>query len=357
MKKQLSIITSAVILSTSFAYAESENVNEAFKNGSVSGDLSAYTQQVDDGTSKSGFSSATFGLNYETGSVNGFSAQAGFRANHELSSKNDGDYNGEFANNALMTLANIKYSNNIATIIAGRQEIDLEWIGDYNDALLAKLTPMDNLEITAAFARRQAAAGVDESTDFEKIGEDGVYLIDAKFEALKGLVLNPYFYEAKDVASYYGLKATFDNDMFGLTGHYAQSNEDDNSIKDASIYNLEARTSVANLDLALGYIKTDEDISSIATAGDNIDPTEEIGDSVYATDSKTIYASAGYTIADIELSAGYAQAKYSNNKDKEFVVGAGYSFVENLSAEVLYVDYEIADVDQSKVAATLTYEF
>ncbi|MGB1227579.1 MAG: hypothetical protein ACPG9K_06760 [Poseidonibacter sp.] len=115
MKKQLSIITSAVILSTSFAYADTQNINEAFKNGTVSGDLSVHTQEVDNGTSKSGFSSATFGLNYETASLNGFSAQAGFRANHELTSKNDGDYDSEFANNALMTLANIKYANDLPT--------------------------------------------------------------------------------------------------------------------------------------------------------------------------------------------------------------------------------------------------
>ena len=355
MKKQLSIITSAVILSTSFAHADAQNINEAFKNGTVSGDLSAHTQEVDDGTSKSGFSSATFGLNYETASVNGFSAQAGFRANHELTSKNDGDYDGEFANNALMTLANIKYANDLISVTAGRQEIDLEWIGDYNDAILASITPMNNLEITAAFARRQAAAGVDESGNFEKIGEDGVYLLDAKFEAVKGLVFNPYFYDAKDVASYYGLKTTFDTDTFGLTAHYATSNEDDNAMKDASIYNLEARTAIADLELGLGYIKTNEDISSIAIAGDNIDPTEEIG--AYESDAKTTYANAAYTIADIDLSAAYAQTKYSNNKDKEIVLTAGYSFVDNLSAEVLYVDYEIADVDQSKVAATLTYEF
>lgn len=359
MNKKLSIITSAVVLSSSFAYADSSSINEAFTNAKVSGDISAYTQEVDNGTSKSGFSSASFGLNYETDSINGFSAQAGFRGNHELTSKNDGDYDSEFENNAVMNLANIKYSNNLVTIIAGRQEIDLEWIGDYNDAVVAAITPIDNLEITAAFARRQAAIAVDESREFTKLGEDGVYLLDAKYEVINGLVINPYYYELKDVANYYGIKTDFDTDMFGITGHYSQSNEDDNTKKDGSILNLEVRTTISDMSLALGYIKTDKDggIGSMAEAGDNIDPTEEIGDSVYETDAETIYAGVGYTIADIELKAGYAQAKYANNKDKELVLGAGYTFIENLSAELLYVDYEVADIDKSKLAATLTYAF
>ena len=59
----------------------------------------------------------------------------------------------------------------------------------------------------------------------------------------------------------------------------------------------------------------------------------------------------------IDLSAGYAQTKYASNKDKELVLAAGYTFVESLSSEVLYVDYEVADDDKSKVAATLTYSF
>lgn len=359
MTKKLSIITSAVILSTSLAYADVNNVNDAFANGKVSGDISLHTQRTDDGTDKAGFTAATLGLNYETASLNGFSAQAGFRGNHELTSKNDGDYDGEFANKSLMTLANLKYSNESVTVVAGRQEIDLEWIGDYNDAVVVAITPMDNLEITAAYSRRQAAAGVDESGDFEVIGEDGAYVIDAKFEAIKGLTFNPYYYEAKDVASYYGLKADLETDIVGLTAHYAASSEDDSAIEDGSILNLEARTSIADLELAIGYIKTDKDggIGSIASAGDNIDPTEEIGDAVYEADSKTIYANAGYTVSDLELSVAYAKTDYANNDAKELVLAAAYPIVENLTAEVLYVDYEVNDDDKSKLAATLTYEF
>jgi hypothetical protein len=357
MTKKLSIITSAVLLSTSLVYADANNINDAFAKGKVSGDISLHTQQTDDGTSKAGFSAATLGLNYETASVNGFSAQAGFRGNHELTSKNAADYDGAFANKSVMTLANIKYSNDTVSVIAGRQEIDLEWIGDYNDAVVATITPIDNLEITAAYARRQAAAGPDESTNFEKLGSDGAYVLDAKYEAIKGLTFNPYYYSINDTANFYGLKTDFNTDTFGVTAHYAASSED--TMADGSILNLEARTNISDLELAIGYIKTDKDVGvgSIATAGDNIDPTEEIGDSVYAADSKTIYANAGYTISDLELSVGYAQADNAGNKDKEMVIGAAYPIVENLSAELLYVDYEVANIDQSKIAATLTYEF
>lgn len=364
MKKQLSIITSAILLSTSTVYADSYSVEEAFKNGQVSGDISAHYQKTDKTDEKdSGFSAATIGLNYKTDSINGFALEAGFRANHQLTEEENGDYEGEFKNNSLMTLANISYSNEMITVIAGRQEIDLEWIGDYNEAIVAALTPSENITMVAAYSTRQAASGVDESGDFEDITDDGAYVLDAKYEALEGLVINPYFYSAKDAVDFYGLKTDFDSDMFGLTAHYAKSStdkilkdEDGNHIEDGSVKHFEARTSLVGVDLALGYINTNKKgIGAMDSFGDNIDPTEELGAYDY---EDTYYGAIAYTIADVELSALYAQGEKTSIKDKEITLGAGYSFTDNLSAEILYTDLSLeSNKDYSKLAATVSYAF
>ncbi len=363
MKKQLSIITSAVILSTTAAYADSNSVEEAFKNGKVSGDVSVHYQKTSTKNDvDAGFSAASVGVNYKTDSINGFSVEAGFRANHELSEEENGNFTGEFANDAVMNLANISYENEMLSVTAGRQEIDLEWIGDYNEAIVAAITPIENLTIVAAYSTRQAAIGVDESAKFADVTEDGAFVLDAKYEAIEGLVLNPYFYSAENVSNFYGLKTDYDTDMFGLTAHYAGSSEDAASgKKDGSIMAFEARTAIAGFDLAAGYVAVDkEGIGSINAFGDNIDPTEELGDYVYGDDAKTVYASVAYTIADVELAALYAHADSdtTNKTDKEVTIGAAYAFSDNLSAEVLYSDLSLESAnDFNKLAATVTYAF
>lgn len=363
MKKKLSILTSALVLSSSAVYAESNSISEAFEKGKVTGDISAHYQNWDNGSGNtdSGFSTPSMGLNFETDSVNGFSATVGFRANTETSEEESGDYAAEMADNASLTQAFVKYENDSIAISAGRQEIDLEWLVDYNDAIVAVLKTIPNTTVTAGWTKRKAEIGADIHEKFEKVNNDkGAYVLDAKYEGIENIVLNPYYYSANDVANFYGLKADFDTDTFGATAHYATSSEKAAGQKDGSIMHFEARTAVSDLELAAGYIKTDKDagVGSISAFGDNIDPSEELGDSIYAADSKTFYATAGYTISEVELSALYAQADFANNKDRELTFAAGYAFTDAVSAEIIYTDLSLdSDVDKSKLVANVVYEF
>jgi len=362
MKKQLSIIASAAVLSTA-AYAESNTISKAFENGKTSGDLSAHYQSWDnDNAADSGFSVGTIGVNYSTDSFSGLTLNTGFRAAHVFTEKEDNDSNDDIAVDSVMNVFNISYANNFGSLTVGRQEIDLEWLGDFNEAAVAAITTIPSTTLVLGYTTRQAVAGNDEISKFADVTKDGAYVVDAKYEGIEGAVLNPYFYSAKDAADFYGFKADYDNDMFGLTGHYAASSEDAASTKkDGSIMAFEARTAFAGVSLSAGYISVDEDgIGSMDSFGDNIDPTEELGDYVYAADAKTIYATAGYTIADVELAALYAQADSdaTNKKDKELTVGAAYSFNDNLSAEVMYTDLSLESADDaSKLVANVTYEF
>ena len=142
MKKQLSIIASALVLTSSAVYADSKNVDEAFKNGTVSGDISIHNQSWDNGTGNkdSGFTAGTIGVNYSTDSVNGISANVGFRAGHKFGEKENDDYKGDFEQNSVMNVANISFSNDVVSVTAGRQEIDLEWLGDFNEAIVVATT-------------------------------------------------------------------------------------------------------------------------------------------------------------------------------------------------------------------------
>lgn len=360
--KKLSIIASALVL-TSAAYA-ANSVDEAFKNGKVSGDISVHHQAWDNGNGNadSGFTAGTFGLNYSTDSFNGFTVNAGLRAAHKFGEEENDNFKGDFEENSTMNVANISYANDMVSVTIGRQEIDLEWLGDFNEAVVVATSAIPNTTLVAGYTTRQAAVGNDELKKFADVTKDGAYVVDAKYEGISNVVLNPYYYSAKDVADFYGIKADFDTDMFGLTGHYATSSEKVAGKEDGSIMHVEARTAFAGLELAAGYVDTDKDAGtgSINAFGDNIDPTEELGDYVYAANTSTMYVTAGYEVAGIGLSALYASADNdtTNKTDKEFTVGAGYGITDSLSAELMYIDLSLeSDTDKNKLVANLTYEF
>ncbi len=372
-RKNLSLITCGLLLSVSSAFAESA-LTKAIKAGTTSGDVSVYhekTSQDDSANADSGFTAGTIGLSYETGSFNGFTAKTSFRAGHEFAEKEEGDYEGDFVKDSIINEIFIKYSNESYSLAVGRQEIDLEWIGDFNEAVIGEVTTLENTIITAGYSHRQAVAGVDEIGEFTELQDsnskniNGVYLLDVKYEGIEGLELNPYYYSASDLANYYGFKATYSNDTFGILGHYAASDEDVTGVKDGSIYQIELSATLGPVNLAVGHIATDKDgnVGSMSTFGDNIDPTEEIGDQVYGDDAETNYGTIGGSISGVDLSLLYASAEYLVGTDKkdidEVSFFVDYAFTDELALSVAFsdVDGETKADDFDKVSATLTYSF
>jgi hypothetical protein len=355
---KISLLASTILLTTNM-YADASSIKDAFAKGTTSGDITAYYENSDiDAGSDVGFSSASMGLGFETDSINGFSAAVGFRAQTEISEKNDGDYDGAYANDAVMHTAAIKYANSDFFISVGRQEIDLEWLGDYNESVVAGITSIPDTTIILGYTDRQAEIAFDTTADFEEITEDGAYVLDVKYSGLENVELNPYFYSAPDVADFYGLKASYDTDMFGLTAHYAASSEDMGS--DGEIYNLEARANIAGLSASLGYIGTDDTAGagSIPAYGDNMNPMDEAG-YTYGADEKTVYGSLSYDFSGLTLTALYATTETAAGDADELNLIGEYSFSEELSAAVVYVGYDDKDNggDFDKVYANITYSF
>lgn len=372
--RKVSLITSAVLLSSTMAMADSNSIKEAFANGKTSGDVTVYGESIDNKNAKdTGLASGSVGLNYETDSFKGFNASLGFRANHKfqevvsLNNANPDDdysYDHSFANSAIMNVAAVKYATDAYFVSVGRQAIDLEWLGDFNEAVVAGITAVPNTTIILGYTDRQAEIGFDVVEDFTDVnGSKGAYVVDVKNTSIENLELNPYFYSAPDVADFYGLKVSYDTDMYGATAHYAKSNED--TQQDGDIYNLEGRLNVSGIAFAAGYIKADKTVGSgnIDTFGDNMSPFED-GNHTYDPDAKTYYGSIGYEIVGVELTALYGQTKYDNagtkDKENELNLSAGYSFTEELSAAIMYVDYNdksAANGDYDKVLANVTYSF
>ncbi|MDY3204083.1 MAG: Opr family porin [Arcobacter sp.] len=365
----ISLVACGLILSSTMAFG-ADTIDAAFKEGKASGSLALYGAKYDlkDGVTDSGYGNGNATVAFETGSFYGLSAKAEFKGNLKLGEVENNDYDSNFANHSLMTEAYIKYAMEGFAISAGRQAIDLEWLGDYNESVVAAITAVPDTTIVLGFANRQAESGIDVSEDFSDInGNKGAYVADIKYTGLQSVEFNPYAYTAPDVADWYGLKTTFTTDYVGGLVHYTASNEDVVNTDDGSMLALELNTTVADLTAAVGYIKTDKDggIGSMAVAGDNYVPFDS-GNAIYLQDARNVYGSLGYTIVGVELGALYGVTTYgsADYKEKELNLTAGYSITESLGTSILFanIDGDEADAtdattDQNYVLASVEYTF
>lgn len=358
--KKISLVAASLVFATGLA-AESD-FHKALTGGEVSGDITLYGEKQSNDTSKdSGFTNGSIGLGYETADFNGFKLALGFRANHDFSEEEDGDF-GDNTKSILHT-ANISYTNAYFGLTVGRQEVGLEWIGDFHEAAVLGIKAIPDTTLTVAYTNRTAVADADAGLEkFDKFAtKEGIYLVDAVYEGVEGLALNAYYYDADKLASWYGLKADYDTDMFGVTVHGATSDEESSS-QDGEIIHFEARTAVSGLSVNAGYISTDKDAGagSMPTLDDNISPFED-GNQVYGADADTAYLGLAYEVSGVELGAIYGQTDFGQFEESELNLTADYGINDNLSVGAIFIDVDAdeknGDEDYNKVTLTLEYTF
>lgn len=362
--KKLSFVASLLLVTSTSIFAESDSIKEAIENGMVSGDVTIFYKNDDGKDEDEGFANASLGLAYQTDSVHGINAKVAFRANQEIYEKEDENYDDEFENDSLLTEAFFQYRDIGTRITLGRQAIDLEWLGDYNEAITVQTNRLiDNTTITLGYVDRQAESEEDESTDFEEINDDGMYVLDVNYEIEEDESgINAYYYSAPDYVDFYGIKAKAEIGMIEATAHYAQSDVDASTgEEDGDILNVELELETSNYEFAVGYIKTDKDggIGLMGEYGDNIDPTEELDDSIYAADSETYYAKVEYAYNDLEVGVVYAQAEHGENddKDKEITLEVEYAFTDSLSTEFVYSNTNMEDSDDDRDVVSLAVQY
>ncbi len=371
MRLQLSLAVLGCLVASSLSADGAEDLKSAFVNGTANGGLIFYGQmQNNSGESRdSGFNMGSVELGYETGSFKGFKGTVGFRSSHKLSEEEDGDFDaaidgiddGYTQVSALMHTANISYINEYFTAKIGRQEIELEWLTDYNEAYVAAITAVPDTIIVVGHSDRKTVADLDAPLEgYEDIGEHGANVLDVKYEGIDGLVLNAYGYNAKDIADWYGARVDYDADMFGITAQYAETSEDEDDADDGAIANAEIRGSYSGFSLNLGYIMTDEDggIGSMDAAGDSINPLED-GNQVYEVDADTVYASIGYEMDNLAVSGMYGQTDYGDDEEDELNIFAQYGINDELIVSALYVDVSAQDGDDdyNSIKFLANYEF
>ncbi|MDR2342711.1 MAG: Opr family porin [Campylobacteraceae bacterium] len=365
MKVKISLAVAA-LLTNSVLFADSTSIADALKNGAVNGEFVFYAKQVNvkDGDNV-GFGSGSFNLGYSTDSFYDVKLSVGSRANHAFWEVNDGDYDGTAK--AVLHTANLAYSHQYFDVVFGRQEINLNWASDFHEALVGVVKVVPDTTIILGYTQRKADVDYDAPLEaFGKLGDSGAFVVDAKWNGVEGLVVNPFVYYANKVATWVGARVDYDKSFsdfsVGSTAQYTQSSEDNG--EDGSLLHLEARGSVIGINAKLGFIQTDKNggIGSINAAGDNVNPFEE-GSQVFETDAQTIYFGASYDVKDFALSGLYGYTKSGNAKFNEFDFVVGYNLNSNLLLEGSFVfgsgdnlgDY--GESDYTKFAIGAVYSF
>jgi hypothetical protein len=361
MRVKISIISACLLAGGSALLADSANIADALKNGKINGEFFIYAEQSDiKGADNEGFGSGSFNLGFTTDSLYGFTFDVGSRANHAFWEIDGGEYTQSAK--AVLHTANIAYSHPHLDVILGRQKIELEWIENYHEALVAVAKGIPYTTITAGYTQRAATADGDQPlSSFAKIGDNGAFVVDAKYEGIQDLVLNPYVYYANDIALWTGAKAAYDGDFgefkIGGTLQYVQSKEDEG--EDGSFLQAEARGTFAGVNAFLGFLKTDKDggAGSITALGDNIDIFED-GEQIFRIDAKTFYLGANGAWNRFKFGGVFGSTEYSGGKMRELDLTIGYDLTDNLNISGAFINGNgEGDNDYNKVTAQAVYSF
>ena len=373
MKKTYISLATVLAFSSSSLIA-AQTLEEAFKSGKVEGHIGVYAQQYDyKHAQKEGFVSGNIALAYETAPLHNFSLGMAAWGDGKLGEKHDGNYDSAIAKKGVLHQAYIKYDDekHLKAII-GRQEMDFMWMTDFVEGATVELSYIDNLVLTLAWARRQAVVDVDEVSDFEKMnGNDGVYMIDAKYTPIAWLEINPFYYHASDLFNAPGIKVTLSfepkEDFKTATMlAYTKGNSDIAGEPDGYVAQIEQGFEFKAFNLGVGYVKVDkEGTARLESFGDQM-PFED-GNYIFAPDAKTPYIFASYNIESIGVTLGamYGETSYKDAgekfKEKEFSASIGYEVIKNLEASLIYVNVKNNDDTNGDsydaIKAGLAYKF
>ncbi|MDR1615150.1 MAG: Opr family porin [Campylobacteraceae bacterium] len=360
MKVKISFAV-AVLFVNSALLADSTTIVDALKNGKINGEFFLYAEQADvsDGDNY-GFGSGSFDLGFKTDSLYDFTFSVGSRANHKFWKIHSGDYPQN--TKAILHTANIAYSHPHLDVLFGRQEINLNWVSDFHEALVLVGKGIPYTTIVAGYTQRIAVADGDQPLrDFDKIGDSGAFVIDAKYEGIKDIVLNPYVYYAEDIAAWTGVKATYDADFgefqLGGTLQYARSDEDTG--EDGSFLQAEARGTFGGVNAALGFMKTDKDggVGSMNAIGENINFFED-GEQIFNLDADTFYISLNSKWNRFVFGGIFGSTDYDGGKMREFDLTVSYDLNNNLNLYGAFVNGNgEGDNDYNKILAQAVYSF
>lgn len=358
------ILTCSLVAAMAVSMISASELADAFKAGSVSGDVSiTFEQRSQDKEisayySDTAYSVGSVGIEYKTGSYKNFSAAFGARGYKALYEDETGDADERFNDNEiLISNAYVAYDDALWHVKAGRQQLFTDWIKRTLDAVSIYANPSENVEVELLWANRigrvdnrNAIASKDTGVD-----EKGVYKYALKYTMNDMFSAKVFGKNVPDSHDLYGGLVNISADNFGGRVQYIQTSEEVLA-EDGEMLEVKAYAKFAGATATLGYIKTGDDVGwgSAAAHGELVVPFEE-GDQIYSTagETETTYLMLGKSFGGVSLTALYGITDYEKagvSYDKsEFDLWAGYSVNKDLG---LALGFTLTDEDTNDAATT-----
>ena len=382
---KLSMIAALAVGVCSVSSAES--LQEALKNGKVSGEVTATYEQRDFDKVESkyyqntGYSVGSFALKYETGTWNNLSLTSKFRAyktifeddKNSTTSHGTGDATERFyadgknktieAEELYLTYTPKK---NIS-VKAGRQFISSHWVNKTNDAIKID-TSFGDTSIEAIWAMRHGRVYSRDYRPMTRTNEKkGVYQVALTHKFNDTFSATAYDYVVPTEGSIYGGKLNVKVGEISLGAHYAQEKDEKSNPKESNLLHLTASTKIAGFAPYFGYIKVDDEdaFPGWTPSGETIDPMEE-GDYIYKKGAETIYLGVSKSFGDLSATLLYGMTEYLDDSNKkqdmdETTLWLAYPLTKNLKANLGYTIVNEAEEnthgDYDQLNTTLTYTF
>ena len=359
-KLSLSLSACLVLLSTQAFSADS--IEDALKNGKVSGAVQAYnfSRNVDGGNDYQ-ITTLNLDLSYETARINGFGAKATFQvatspgANQTAKDARSGDMYGSGSQLSEMYLS---YAAGNTTVQAGRMYFWSPLLGGSGSRPTKEAfqgvsivnTDLDDTTVTLAYMNRMQSRtdGNGNIGEFTKtftgwdgsVLEDGAYTVALTNKSVKNLTLTAAYLDAIDAYKTAYLEGAYKFSTWGLSSQYFYSKQEADEA--TNLMGVQATTSVGSIDLLAAYVTVDDADGVIPGAGNGADLAytwSEIFADQYRADQDSFKLQAVYKInkdANIGMSYvneddkannkkyGYTALKGSYNITKAFNIWAAY---------------------------------
>jgi hypothetical protein len=271
------------------------------------------------GYDTTGLLNLSVNVGYTTGEIaSGLSVNLGARANRKVWEDHPDDWQnwvytaGSDFESAVFHTANITYASDAVTAVAGRQEINLEWMSDYHEAAVGIFKAGENVTVIGGWTWKYAVSAYDEDASFGNIAEGinkgrGAGVINAIVD-IEGFKVEPWFYYIPKTANWLGGKIGYENDSFGVSAAYTVSQLDrefTEGEENGGVLHINAYASFGEgFSMRAGYLITDKDggTGALGAVGDNVNPLDEF-DPLEFSDTNLIYAGVDYEAESFSIGA------------------------------------------------------
>jgi len=388
---KISLLTALSLASVSSSALAANSLTDAFSNGKTKGALKSYyfIRNYDQSTTKDASIWVNGGyLNYVTDDFKGLKLGATLQTTHVGSIDDDSSkFSGTMdASGSILSESYIEYKFNNTIFKGGRQYINLPLINGSGSRMIKEsfegyfLTNTDipdtivSLGKVTKYARRTDGVGDTGKFLNAKTGDHGTISLYIKNNSIKNLDLQvQYIHKSESNNSNDGVKVLYLASQYTIdsalkpfiAAQYFDSNYENNTTKDSSMYGFKTGITISDVNLLAGYTRTNDDGNVFHGIGENAysSYTSSFVSSspAYKAGTNTWLLSAGYNFGKLGTKLTYSS--FNNPIDtadlKQTSLNLRYKITKNLNT---FVDYSILDYgnntnDYADIRLGMVYSF